>query len=181
MQIIPYQQSLTDSCLVACFLMLLQAQKDITFTEKEEQHLALNGSKRKYPFYVVGIPYEVAVEYNAHITIFADNKYFTKVLEKSFGDTKNIEVKHQPVKVSLIQELLQKQPLICYVDNNALGNYSHSPHFIVLEKATESFFHIVNPWTGKKKRISRETLEKGIRSLKTHVKMCPLLFSIAEI
>lgn len=38
---------------------------------------------------------------------------------------------------------------------------------------------LVDPWHGKEKKISSETLEKGIDLLKTHVKMCPLVFSMS--
>jgi hypothetical protein len=56
MAIIPYKQTLSHSCLAACFLMLREKK----ITEVQEQELALNGSKRTYAFYVTGIPLEFA-------------------------------------------------------------------------------------------------------------------------
>ncbi len=173
-----YKQSLTNSCLAACFLMLLQAQKGISFSEAEEQDLALRGSKRKYPFYVVGIPTEVALTYNTRIKIFVDNKFFTDVLQKAFAEQKNITVVHEPITEDLIRKEVTKKPVICHIDTNALGDYSHASHFIILEKMTENMVSIIDPWTGEGKRISNKTLEQAIYDLKTQVKMCPLLLTL---
>ena len=56
--------------------MILEKEKGIKFTEKIEQEIALLGSKRTYPFYVVGITAEVAKKYKQKIRVIADNKYF---------------------------------------------------------------------------------------------------------
>lgn len=177
MDIIPYKQTLTHSCLVASFLMILKAQNKIDFTDADEQEVALKGSRRIYSSYMVGISSEIAKKYGKKIQIFADNKYFTKILQESFKD-KKVTVTHHPITLDLIKKLLEQGPLICHIDDNALGDYSHASHFIVLVKATESMITIADPWTGKKKRISNKTLEEAIFKLKTHIKMCPLLFRI---
>ncbi len=177
--IIPYKQSLTHSCLAACFLMILKTEKGINFDEKVEQNLALNGSKRTYPFYVVGIANEVAEKYHVKINIIADNKYFAEVLDKSFKNQPLVSIKHEKVTLTLIKNLLQNQPLICHIDNS-LFDYSHSSHFIVLEEATDKFISIIDPWTGQRKNITDKKLEESINNLKNHIKMCPLLFYIAE-
>lgn len=177
MEIKPYEQSLTHSCLVASFLMILEAEKNVSFKKEDEQQLALNGSQRTYPFYVVGITAEVAKEYKAKIKVFADNKFFTDILKKSFKN-KNITVEHEKITTGLITKLLEKNSLICHVDIHGLGDYSHSSHFIVIEKTNGKVFTIIDPWTGKRRKISGDTLEKAISELKNDVKMCPLLFKI---
>lgn len=177
MEIKPYQQSLTHSCLVASFLMILEAEKNKTFTKEKEQQLALKGSQRTYPFYVVGITSEIAKEYKTGIHVFADNKFFTNVLKNAFKD-KNIVVNHEKVTTSLVRKLLVKNHLVCHIDTHGLGDYSHSSHFIVIEKAKGKFFTIIDPWNGKRKNISEKTLENAIFELKNNVKMCPLLFLI---
>lgn len=177
MEIKPYQQSLTHSCLVASFLMILEAEKDKTFKKEDEQQLALKGSQRTYPFYVVGITAEIAKEYKTKIQVFADNKFFTDVLKKSFKD-KNIAVSHEKITISLIRKLLAKNRLISHVDIHGLGDYSHASHFVVIEKANGKTFTIIDPWTGKRRNITEMTLEKAISELKNEVKMCPLLFFI---
>lgn len=177
MEIKPYQQSLTHSCLVASFLMILEAEKDKTFTKEKEQQLALMGSQRTYPFYVVGITAEIAKEYKAKIQVFADNKFFTGILKKSFKD-KNITVTNKKITTSLIRRFLAKNQLICHIDTHGLGDYSHASHFIIIEKVKGKFFTIIDPWAGNRKNISEKTLEKAILELKNNVKMCPLLFKI---
>lgn len=178
MELKPYKQSLTHSCLVAAFLMLLENSGDIKFTEKEEQEIALLGSRRVYPFYVVGVTVEIAQRYKSKIKVFADNKYFADILSKSFTKEKNISVEAKPVTLKLIRELLESQPVICHVDVHGLGDYSHASHFIVIEKGGKETFTIIDPWIGKRKRVSAKTLENTIFELKNHVKMCPLLFAI---
>ncbi|MBI5044584.1 MAG: hypothetical protein HZC02_01550 [Candidatus Levybacteria bacterium] len=174
MVISPYQQTLTHSCLAACFLMLQEKQ----FTKFDEQELALKGSSRKYPFYVVGIPEEFVKKYDGNIKIYADNNFFATTLQKAFIGNKKIHVTHKKIDMAFITELLNEKPLICHIDNHALGDYSHVSHFIILEKATKEFVTIIDPWSGKKKKISKSTLTEAISDLKNHVKMCPLLFSV---
>jgi len=174
MAITPYQQTLTHSCLAACFLML-QGKK---FTELDEQELAVKGSSRDYPFYVVGISTEFSKKLDGKIKIYADNALFTTTLQKAFTDTDKINVIHKKITISLITELLNENPIICHVDNHTLGDYSHASHFIILEKATKDFVNIIDPWSGKRKKISKSTLDESVSDLKNHIKMCPLLLSI---
>lgn len=176
MSIKPYKQSLTHSCLVACFLMLLEKNIKVNFSDKEEQNITLLGSRRIYPFYVVGITTEISKKYGGDIKIIADNKFFTKVLKKSFTKQKTIYVKHEKITAQLIRKILEKHTLICHIDTHGLGDYSHASHFIVIEKNEGENFTITDPWIGKKKRIANKTLESSISELKKHIKMCPLLF-----
>lgn len=174
MVITPYKQMLTHSCLAACFLMLYGER----FTEHDEQEIALDGSKRIYPYYVVGIPMEFFKKFDCKITIYVDNKFFTSILEKSFMLEKRVSIVHKKITDKFIIELLKIQPIICHIDNHALGDYSHASHFIILEKATEKFIYVIDPWSGKRKRMINTKLEEAISDLKNQIKMCPLLFSI---
>src|SRR5258708_5103952 len=142
MDIIPYKQSLTHSCLVTCFLMILKAQERVDFTESDEQEIALNGSRRIYQSYMAGISNEIAKKYAKNINIYTDNKFFTKVLQNSFKD-KRIQVSHEPITLAFIKTLLGQRLLICHIDNNSLVTYSHSSPFIVLEKPTNNIITII--------------------------------------
>lgn len=178
MEVIPYKQSLSHSCLVACFLMIHKTQFGIDFTEEDEQRLALKGSRRIHPFYVAGVPIEIAREFNKNIVVYVDNKFFTSVLDKAFTGITNIRAEHKPAAIKFIRELLTAGPVICHIDTNALGDYSHSSHFIVVKRSMGTMFLIVDPWTGTERRISEKTLEKAIAGIKKEVKMCPLLFTL---
>lgn len=174
MVITPYKQTLTHSCLAACFLML----RGKRFTKHDEQKLALYGSKRTYPYYVVGIPMEFVKKFNCKITIHVDNKFFTSILQKSFMQEKRVSIVHKKITDTLIVELLKKHSIICHIDDHALGDYSHASHFIILERVTKKFIYVIDPWSGKRKRIINTRLEEAISELKSQIKMCPLLFSI---
>lgn len=171
----PYKQTLSHSCLVACFLMLLQ-KKGIDPKIKDEQEITLKGMDRKYPFYVVGVPKEIFNKYKEKINLVVDNNYFKNILVKSFNDKKNFNAYHKKINLKLIKDLLKEHSLICHIDDNYFGDYSHASHFIVLEKATNKKMIIIDPWSGKKNLISDRQLEDSILSLKKHIKMCPLLF-----
>jgi len=175
MSVVPYKQSLSHGCLVACFLMILKQKYGIEYSPKDEEQILLKGMRRTYPFYVVGVPNEVFNHFGKKITILVDNKYFTNVLQKSFND-KNLTIQHHKINVDLIRKILLRAPVICHVDDHQLGDYSHASHFVVIEKATEKKFLIVDPMHGEKKWISEKTLGEAIQNLKKHIKMCPLLF-----
>lgn len=172
--ITPYKQTLSHSCLAACFLMLSKRR----FTKSDEQKLTVEGSQRKHKFYVAGIPLEFVKEYNRKIVVYVDNTYFARILEEIFLSEKRIGVIQKKISQSLIKNLLRERSLICHIDYHDLGDYSHASHFIILEKATKQFVEIIDPWTGKRRKLSFSKLDKGIYDLKTQIKMCPLLFTV---
>lgn len=172
--LIPYKQTLSHSCLAACMLML----REKPFTECEESDLTLRGSKRVHQFYVAGIPLEFAQKYDSQINVFVDNKYFADILRGIFSSDKRISIIQKKLTIPLIKDLLINAPLICHIDDHSLGDYSHSSHFIILEKATDQFVQIIDPWTGKRRKLKLSKLEESLSDLKTQIKMCPLLFTI---
>jgi len=93
-----------------------------------------------------------------------------------FNDKNNFNIYRKKITISLIKELLKEKPVICHIDDNYLGDYSHASHFIILERATNKKILIVDPMKGRKSLISDKKLEESILSLKKHIKMCPLLF-----
>lgn len=175
-EILPYRQSLSHGCLAADFLMLLRAKYGTAFSEKDEGQILLKGMKRTYPFYVVGIPKEFFKRYKKRVNILVDNKYFTNILVKSFKDRNNFNIQHKKITIPLIKELLKKRPMICHIDDNYFGDYSHASHFIILEKAMNDKILIIDPMSGKKSLVSGKRIYNSILSLKKHIKMCPLLF-----
>lgn len=175
-EILPYKQTLSHGCLAADLLMLLKMKYGTDFRENDEANILLSGMKRMYPFYVVGVPKEFFNKYRRKISIIVDNKYFTNVLVKGFKDKNNFNIQHKKITISLIRELLEEQPIVCHVDDNYFGDYSHASHFIILEKTVNKKILIVDPMSGRKTLISDKKLGDSILSLKKHIKMCPLLF-----
>ncbi|MDP2925569.1 MAG: hypothetical protein Q8N99_04305 [Nanoarchaeota archaeon] len=172
----PHKQTLSHSCLVADLLMLLKEKYNISFDFNDESDILIRGMKRTYPFYVVGIPKEFFKKYGKKVNIVVDNKYFTNILINGFKDKKNFNIYHNIVTINYIKGLLKERPIICHVDDNYLGDYSHASHFIILEKASTKKITIIDPMSGKRSLISDKKLEESILSLKKHIKMCPLLF-----
>lgn len=180
MSITPYAQSLTHSCLAACLLMLREAASGRLCTEQEEQALALSGSLRTYPFYVVGIPAEFSKRYHIAVRILADNTYFAGRLRDAFAGHDGVHVEQAKVTLPLIRKELQTHPLICHIDNHALGDSSHSSHFVILERELpKDRILVVDPWSGKKRRMRMAMLENAIHDVKNHLKMCPLLLHLS--
>jgi len=177
MTINPIKQTYTHSCLAVCLLML----KNSNHSQETEKKIWEKGSERNHDFYVTGIADEFCSLTKNKLRIIADNNYFTKILKKS-SDKKNFHsVEHQKITMKLMSELLTHGAIICHIDNNLLGDYSHSSHFIVLEKELPNEkILIIDPWTGKKTRVSFQKLEASIASLKKHIKMCPLLIVIDD-
>jgi len=162
--------------LVAALLAILPENKLKYQNKNFEKEILINGMERKYPFYAIGVPEEFCKKTREKIVIYVDNKYFTKVLSKIA--TKNIKVVRHKINEELITKVLKKSPCICHIDDNLLGDYSHVSHFIVLQQITKNGIKIMDPYYGKESLISIKKLEEAIKSLKSHVKMCPLLITL---
>jgi len=141
---------------------------------KLEEKVVFNGLSRKYPFYLVGQIEEFLKSSRIKLKIYVDNNYFTKVLSKSFKN-KQVKLIHKKISINTIKELLKKFPLICYIDYHAFGDYSHYPHFIVIESESETKLNIIDPLFGKRQKISKNKLDIAIKELREHIKMCPIL------
>jgi hypothetical protein len=173
----PYKQTICNGCLVASLLMVIKDKYNVSYSKKDEGLILIKGGDRsKYQFYVSGIPIEFYKKFKKKINLVVDNKYFTNVLLKEFNNKSKFNVYQSKITLELIKSLVEKGPIVCHIDDNLLGDYSHASHFIVIEKVEGNRVQIVDPWYGKRRVISLKKLEEAIKSLKTHIKMCPLIF-----
>lgn len=172
MQVKPYKQNFSHSCLVASLLMLTSNK----YKQRLEKEIFLKGTSRIYPYYVVGIPHEFSRALDLNVTVYTDNKFFTGVLKAAFSKNKQIVVIHRKIDIKLIRQLIRKSPIICHIDNHYLGDYSHASHFVVIENINKNKVSIVDPYYGKRCVLSEKNLLASITSLKKHIKMCPLVF-----
>lgn len=168
------RQSLSHSCLAVCLLMLRE-QSAGEFSAKDEKKITLAGMSRKYQYYVVGVPFEFSKQTNTNVTVVVDNKIFANELTNAFAGSK-VNVTQHEITIELIRQLTENQPVICHIDDNYIGDYSHASHFIIIEKLTVNKATIIDPMDGKRKTTRIKTLEDSIYSLKTRIKMCPLLY-----
>lgn len=172
----PYKQAFLHGCLAADFLMLCKNKYGIDFTQNDERDLLIRGDDRTYKFYVVGIPKEFFNKYRKKVNIMVDNKYFTNVLIKELNDKDNFNIYHNKVSIKSIIKLLKSNKIICHVDDNLFGDYSHASHFVIIERAVKGKLIIVDPWSGKKSRVAYKKVGDSILNLKKHIKMCPIIY-----
>lgn len=174
MHIVPYQQSLSNSCLAASLLMV--SGKKVT--PKLEESVCIRGSKRRYDLYVVGVPFEFCLQTRQKLSVYVDNRFFANLLAKQFAQNRLVSVTHRKVDLKLLRELSAERPIVCHIDDHFLGDYSHCSHFVVVEKISKSMATLIDPYYGKRSRISCKTLVRAIASLKQHIRMCPLIFQV---
>ena len=103
--------------------------------------------------------------------MFVDNKFFTNLLIEKCN-TPKITIIHKPVNLEF------EAPFVLYLDSQVLGGYSHAPHFVIVGKIVGDICTIIDPWEGKRKRLSKEKLTEAISSLKYYLKYCPILIKL---
>lgn len=142
-----------------------------------EERVFIEGERRRFDLHINGILESFVDNTMLSVEVLVDNKFFAEALIKNqYKKNKRIKIINQKITTKLIKELLANQPLVVQLDNNFLGDYSHSSHFVVIEKIlTNGKFQLIDPMTGSKKILTEEKLEEAILSLKNHIKMCPLL------
>jgi len=156
--------------------MLHRQKYNLKFGPKDESELLLAGMNRQYLYYVIGVPKEIFKRYGKKIGIVVDNEFFTNDLIKGFGDKENFNIYQGKINLETIRGLVGKGPVICHIDNNYLGDYSHASHFVIIEEIIGDKVSIVDPVDGKRKTVSSKVLIDSIDSLRYHIKMCPLLY-----
>ncbi|KXK08892.1 MAG: hypothetical protein UZ21_OP11001000450 [Microgenomates bacterium OLB22] len=169
----PYKQTTSQSCLPVC---LLQCHGIVPSTEKEKE-IPFEGLLDLHGGYVAGIVTAFQRQYSRRITIYVDNAYFCSFL-KTHYDSKNLVFIHQKVRVQFLEQL--SYPVIVQIDTHQLGNYDHSPHYIIIESATPATFTILEPAVGKRIRMSKKKLEESIKSLRIRLRYCPLVIKVGN-
>lgn len=172
MEVHPLKQQFYHSCLVTSLLMISQMTD-----QSMEERIFTEGEKRRFNYYLSGILESFVDNTMLSVELTVDNKFFAEELIKNqFKKNKRIKIKQEKVTVKLIKQLLLTQPLIINLDNKFLGDFSHSSHYVVVEKIiANGKLQLIDPLTGGKKILTEEKLEEAILSLKTHIKMCPLV------
>jgi hypothetical protein len=173
----PIKQKTMQGCLVACLGMLIRLPK---IPLKEEKNILINGLNMDYEFFTVGVIEEFLKKNNKSLELYVDNKYFSRVLKKKFKN-KKVKILNQKINMPFLDKLLNDSPIIGYIDYKTLGDYSHAPHFILIEKKENKKYTIIDPWTGKRQKLNEEKLMKGIKLLKEHLKICPLVIKLKNV
>lgn len=162
-----YKQQTAEGCLVMCCLLMGRIKPSLEIEKK----ILMEGLTLFREAYFLGILLAFSKICKEKIKLMVDNEFYAKKLKHSLK-SKEIEIQTQKIDKKFLENVTL--PIAVVFDNHALGAYTHLPHYIVILKCTSNFFEIFNPWDGKTKRVKKEILLKGVYSLRTHIKICPL-------
>jgi len=170
MEIQNYAQTTFETCLAVDLLQLTE-KKISKDAELKTINYAMNFSKDNF---TIGHLDFIAKNYNLGLDFYVDNNWFLNFINK-FKFSDKIKVFHKKIDLNLINSQIKISPVIVYVDSFALWKITHAPHFIIVIQQTKEGYKIYDPWDGKIRNISSETLSKGIINLRNLLKYCPQL------
>lgn len=170
-----FVQTYHHSCL-ATVLLMIAGYKD----QKLEKVIYIEGEKRDYGFYLNGMLTSFVKHTDKSLNVFVDNKFLTKKLTNNLKSlSSKIKVIHQPISTKIVSKIVREKPLVLYIDNQFLGDYSHTPHFVVANKIRDDKrFEVFNTVDGRKRYMTDNVLNDAILSLKKHIKMCPVIITM---
>ena len=161
------KQSTYETCLACCLLMV--AGK----TRKDEIEIWKHGWKFNY---LIGQLNYAADKYKKRIVAYVENQYYFNQLQKQKGD--GVKLVNEKIDARLLSTLLEDNKVIIYLDCYCLQKILHTPHFVIALKQEKDYLKIADPIDGKSKNISKDMIEKGISSLRNHLKYSPVLVTI---
>ncbi|MBS3158119.1 hypothetical protein J4206_02435 [Candidatus Woesearchaeota archaeon] len=170
MKIQNYAQATFETCLAVDLLQLTE-EKISKDAELRTISYAMNFSKDNF---TIGHLDFIAKNYDLELDFYVDNCRFLNLINK-FKFSNKINVIHKKIGLNLINNLIKISPVILYVDSFALWKITHAPHFIIVIQWTKDGYKIYDPWDGRIRTISSDTLSKGIINLRNLLKYCPQL------
>jgi ABC-type bacteriocin/lantibiotic exporter with double-glycine peptidase domain len=144
--------------------------------QKKEMEILINGLKFNRLDFTIGQINFVARKYRKKIVIYVQDKK-TSNLFKRLPVSKRVKIIQKDVNINLIKKLL-KSPLILYLDDYMLRKEGHFPHAIVVWKFNRNRFVISDPWDGKIKKLSSDSLFKGLRLMRNVIRFSPTVIQI---
>lgn len=170
MEIQNYAQTTFETCLAVDLLQLTEKEisKDL---ELKTINYAMIFSKDNF---TIGHLDFIAKNYDLMLDFYVDNNWFLNFINK-FKFSNKIKAFHKKIDLNLINDHIKISPVIVYVDSFALWKITHAPHFIIVIQQTKDGYQIYDPWDGKTRVITSDTLSKGIINLRNLLKYCPQL------
>ncbi len=162
----PYKQSTYETCLAVSLLHIL----DIVPNRKKEIEIWQKGWNFNF---LEGQLNAVADQYSISLNVFINSKTYSDYIQSYVHP--NIHVIHQKIESKFIFKLAKENLIIVYLDNYFLQKRIHAPHFVVVLGTTAKSVKIFDPWGGRKKLISQNTLKKSIESLQTYLQFSPIV------
>lgn len=161
------KQSTYETCLACCLLIIADGAR------KDEIEIWKHGWKFNY---LIGQLNYVANKYGVKFEAFIENKYYFDQLQKQ--KRRGVTLVNKKIDVILINELLKKGTAIVYVDNYVLQKVLHAPHFVLALERRADHMEIADPFDGKIKKVSVNSIRKGIGDLRNHLKYSPVVITI---
>lgn len=162
----PYEQTLIDSCLTCCLLMLGKYHgKKVSPSKKLELNLLTAGLRFDKKNYDIGQLHETARRYRLDVDYFMeslDDFHYTRRLPFS----KRIIIHNRKIDLEFIRKMLGKGPVIIALDPYGLFDESHYAHYVLLTGRKGKFFSLLDPWTGEEKTADAAALGRGLRMLR---------------
>lgn len=161
-----YKQSTYETCLAVSLLYLAgivpNRKKEIEIWQKGWNFNFLEGQLNA-----------VSDQYSIFLNVFINSKMYSNYIASYVRP--NIHIFHQKIDSNFIFNLAKENPIIVYLDNYFLQKKLHAPHFVVVLGTTAKSVKIFDPWDGRKKLISQNTLKKSIQSLQTYLQFSPVV------
>ncbi len=163
------KQSTYESCLPCCLLMLTGK------SNKDEIKIWKSGWKFDY---LIGQLNFVSAKYKRQFDVYVENKYYFNEFEAVKNS--NIKLINKKIDLKLLDSLLKYGQVIIYLDNYYLQKIVHAPHFILALSSDSKHIKVADPFDGKLKQLPRDLLNKGIISLRNHLKFSPVLVCLKK-
>jgi len=166
-----HKQTTCEGCLPVCLLSFTKEKVNI----ESELSLLTGGFRRNRESYALGILDEFTLKFKTNIVVYIDNRKF---FNKASRLVNNSRIKLKQIKID--KKFLEKieKPFILSLDSFSLHKDVHWPHYVIAEASNDSYFFVIDPWGGKRVKIKKAGLIKGVSSLRNHLKFCPLAIEL---
>ncbi len=170
-----YKQTTCETCLSICVLNL--AGEKIS-RKKELEIIDYVIRKDREDFIGAHCEY-AAKKLGKKAKLIIENTHYANYVQKRIGG-KKITIQNQKISLKLIDQLINTSKVIINIDDFALWKIYHYPHFLIILKRIGKNYEIFDPWDGKTKLISQNTIKKGIIMLRNHQKLSPVVIRFEQ-
>lgn len=158
-----------EGCLAVCLLMLAGEIPNRT----KETTIILHALRTSKFSFISGHLDFLKRKLHCHVTAYSEAKAPGAALRHQWH-------RHR-VDVPTIKRLVKDGPAIVYLDSFVLWNKIHYPHFVIITSSPKHAFVLFDPWDGKFRTTSGKTIAGGIRSLRTRLRIAPVIFQVRPV
>ena len=174
-----YTQTTYESCLACCLLQGVDRTIPITITRQDEFECLLYSLRFSKEDFVLGHLEFVAQRFNMNTTRFVEgNGLYRRVREMECSAL--IETRQADIDAQLLEDLVERAPVITYLDAFHLFGCYHFPHFVTVLRRHRNAYVIFDTWDGFEKRVTANRLWAAIDSLRTHLRFSPQLVLVGD-